>query len=235
MEYTATMRVLWDQCTPTSLADIEKLLQTDANTTIANLFKTFDPIPLGIASIAQVHKAVLQNGQHVAVKLQHPALDEHVAIDTKTVVSLVKFIKWAFPEFEFGWLADEMRESLPKELDFTCEAANAERVAKNFQGNPILAIPKVYDAKRRILIMECRAKRASGHALWDTLPVFWNITVPLIIVIEGAKVDDLNYLKKHHINARHVSTELNKVFSEMIFLHGERRHCQILAKGLYGD
>ncbi|TPX44292.1 hypothetical protein SeMB42_g04383 [Synchytrium endobioticum] len=193
LEYTATMRVLWDQCTPTCLPDIEKLLVTDANATLADLFQHFDPKPLGVASIAQVHKAVLKNGQAVAVKLQHLALDEHAKVDTKTVVALVKFIKWAFPEFEFGWLADELRDALPLELDFRNEAANAEKVRRNFVGNPILHIPHVYDAKRRILIME---------------------------FIEGAKVDDLDYLKKYHISPRHVSVELNKIFSEMTFLHG---------------
>ena len=42
------------------------------------------------------------------------------------------WIKHWFPEFEFTWLGGEMRENLPKEMDFVHEARNAERAAKDF-------------------------------------------------------------------------------------------------------
>ncbi|TPX31804.1 hypothetical protein SmJEL517_g04969 [Synchytrium microbalum] len=193
IEYTSTLRPLWDKCQETPLSEIEKLFQTDAGNTISEMFASFDPKPIGVASIAQVHKAVLKTGQVVAVKIQHPVLDEHVKVDTQTVTLMVRFIKRVFPDFEFGWLADELRESLPLELDFRCEAKNAEKVRSNFKDHAVLQIPKVYDARRRILIME---------------------------YIDGANVDEVSYIKKHDINTRAVSTELNKIFSEMIFLHG---------------
>jgi aarF domain-containing kinase len=34
---------------------------------------------------------------------------------------------WIFPDFKYGWLPDEFEQRLPKELDFTCEAKNADR------------------------------------------------------------------------------------------------------------
>lgn len=40
------------------------------------------------------------------------------------------------------------------------------------------------------------------------------------VVIRGARIDDLEYMKKHNINPNEVSAELTRVFSEMIFLHG---------------
>lgn len=47
----------------------------------------------------------------------------------KLLVALVSHI---FPEFQFGWLAEETRKNLPLELDFVHEAHNCEKVAKNF-------------------------------------------------------------------------------------------------------
>ncbi len=42
-------------------------------------------------------------------------------------------IKRLFPEFEFTWLGEEMRENLPKELDFAHEAANTARTVREFK------------------------------------------------------------------------------------------------------
>ena len=156
-EYTSTLKVLQDQCPASSLKDIDDMFVFDTGKSLNDWFSEFDTEPLGVASLAQVHRAVLRDsGKEVAVKIQHPSLDEYTAIDVQTVISTVHWVKKAFPEFEFAWLADEMRTSLPKEMDFAHEAMNANKVRKNFVKNPILKIPLIYDARRRILIMECR-------------------------------------------------------------------------------
>lgn len=49
--------------------------------TMEELFLDFDPIPVGVASLAQVHKATLKDGQKVAVKIQHPHLQEFANIE----------------------------------------------------------------------------------------------------------------------------------------------------------
>lgn len=162
IEWTFTMRPLQDRCPPTSLPDIEQLFITDLGTSLSTLFSYFDPTPIGVASLAQVHRATLRStGQDVAVKIQHPQLDEHAAIDMKTVKVILGATSWLFPEFGFGWLAEEMNESLPVELDFECEARNAKRVRNNFKedikaGKTTLRIPEVVWAKRRVLCMECK-------------------------------------------------------------------------------
>jgi len=45
---------------------------------------------------------------------------------------LVALVSRIFPEFQFGWLAEETRKNLPLELDFAHEARNCEKVAKSF-------------------------------------------------------------------------------------------------------
>lgn len=74
---------------------------------------------------------------------------------TTTTVAL-NWVKRIFPEFEFTWLGEEMRENLPLELDFTHEAANTERARTNFADvkKTPLYIPEVFGASKRTLIME---------------------------------------------------------------------------------
>lgn len=154
-EYTSTFSVLFDRCPKTPLEDIEGLFRTDLNASLSDFFASFDPEPLGIASLAQVHRATLPTGAEVAVKIQHPYLDEYTPVDIATASRMVEFAKKAFPEFQLEWLAEEMRKSLPQELDFELEALNALKVSANFKGFDTLHIPVVHWAKRRILVMEC--------------------------------------------------------------------------------
>ncbi|KAI8067585.1 ubiquinone biosynthesis protein [Gongronella butleri] len=196
IEWTSTMAVLQDRCVPTPKEDIEELFLKDYGRPLDDIFDEFDWQPLGVASLAQVHKARLRDtGEWVAVKFQHPYLDEFCKIDMKTVSFIFDCIRQFFPDFGFSWLVDEMRESLPQELNFAHEAENAQKVHANFANSSDIAlvIPQVHWAIRRIMCME---------------------------FIEGARIDNLAYMKQHGIDPRSVSSELTKAFSEMIFIHG---------------
>ncbi|KAI8642512.1 ABC1 family-domain-containing protein [Parasitella parasitica] len=213
-EWCQTMRVLQDRCEPTSPQDIRALFLSDFGLPVEQVFEEFDYTPLGVASLAQVHRAQLskqsiqlldenerwidEEDRWVAVKLQHPYLDDYCQLDMDTVSFIFEIVKRVFPEFGFDWFAEEMRESIPKELDFVHETQNARRVEANFaedcnRNNTSLVIPRVVWAKKRIMCME---------------------------FIEGSRVDDLEYMNKHNIDPKQVSAELTRVFSEMIFLHG---------------
>lgn len=196
-EWTSTMRPLQDQCFPTPIEDIDQMLRDDLGMGINDLFADFDPTPIGVASLAQVHRAVdKRTGRRVAVKLQHADLQEFVQVDMQTVNFAIKVVKYVFPDFEFDWLAQEMNEMLPLEIDFQHEAQNSLGVQRAFarlKGQTSLYIPEVVWAERRCLVME---------------------------YIEGARVDDLVYLKDHGIDRNQVSQELSRIFSQMVYLNG---------------
>lgn len=86
------MRPLQDQCEPTPYEDLEKMFISDIGISISDYFDEFDPNPIGVASLAQVHVGKLKgSGERVAVKLQHPHLEEFCEIDMEMVeVSLGK-------------------------------------------------------------------------------------------------------------------------------------------------
>ncbi|KAJ3158162.1 putative aarF domain-containing protein kinase 1 [Geranomyces michiganensis] len=193
VEYTETMRPLQDKCPETSEADIEALFRSDLGCRVKDMFSWFDPKPLGVASLAQVHRATLVTGQEVAVKVQHPVLDAYAPVDIATTASIVRLAKRMFKDFDFEWLAEELRDSLPQELDFENEARNADKIRGLFRGNAMLKIPDVYWAARRVLIME---------------------------YVNGGKIDDLNYMRAHNVDPKAVSQELSEIYSEMIFVTG---------------
>ncbi|KAI8975842.1 ABC1-domain-containing protein [Trametes punicea] len=194
-EWTSTMRPLQDQCEPTAYEDLEAMFMSDMGMSISDYFEEFDPNPIGVASLAQVHVGRLKNsGERVAVKLQHPHLQEFCEIDMEMVEVSLGWIKHWFPEFEFTWLGEEMRENLPKEMDFVHEKRNAERAVADFQNiRTSLYIPQVKEARKRILVME---------------------------YIQGGRVDDLEYLSDHNIDRNKVSLELARIFCQMVHING---------------
>ncbi|KAJ7072300.1 ABC1-domain-containing protein [Mycena amicta] len=194
-EWTSAMRPLQDKCDPTPYEDIESLFQHDMGVPLSALFDEFDPEPIGVASLAQVHVARdRKTGQQVAVKIQHPHLAEFCDIDIAVVDSSLGFIKFCFPQFEFTWLAEEMKTNLPLEMNFVHEAANAERTKKDFENvKSTLYIPEVLFSTPRVLVME---------------------------FIEGGRVDDLSYLKTAGIDRNQVALEIAAIFNQMVLLNG---------------
>jgi aarF domain-containing kinase len=191
-EYTNTLVQLQDQCYPSTINDINDLFVLDTGKSIHETFDYFDPAPIGVASLAQVHKA-LYKGQEVAVKIQHPSLKKYTDLDIETTVSAVKIVKYFFPDFEFGWLADEMKINLPLEMDFSNEGSNILKVSSNFTGHPVLVLPKVFDSRPRILIME---------------------------FCQGTRIDNHEFLRGNNIAVDQVSSQLSKIFNQMIFKDG---------------
>lgn len=98
-----------------------------------DIFETFDAEPLGTASLAQVHRATLKDGQQVAVKVQHPYVLGNSTVDMKTMEILCKIMAYVFPDFKMQWLVDESKKNLPIELDFLNEGKNAEKVSFIFR------------------------------------------------------------------------------------------------------
>ena len=199
VEYTDTLRVLQSEAPRSSLAQVQQVFREDWGGSFEDYFSSFDPEPLGSASLAQVHRATVKgSGQEVAVKVQHEGLDRFAAGDIKTVALAVKAIKYFFPELDFDWLADELRTNLPLEMDFVNEGRNAARAARNFGlggGSSSVVIPAVY----------------------------WPLTSHRILTMEftpGRPVTDTEYLQQHGINQDHVAVAVTQVFAEMIFCHG---------------
>uniref|UniRef100_A0A8C5W7L1 AarF domain-containing protein kinase 1 n=1 Tax=Microcebus murinus TaxID=30608 RepID=A0A8C5W7L1_MICMU len=80
-EYTSTLKVLHSQAPQSSMQEVRQVIREDLGKEIHDLFTSFDDTPLGAASLAQVHKAVLRDGRTVAVKVQHPKVQAQSSKD----------------------------------------------------------------------------------------------------------------------------------------------------------
>ncbi|KAL6707195.1 hypothetical protein ACN47E_004742 [Coniothyrium glycines] len=200
-EWCDTFIPLQDRCPVSSFESIQDMCRRDTGQEISDFFSEFEEQPIGAASLAQVHRATVRaTGQKVAVKVQHPALDEWARLDLAlTSFSFATLKRW-FPEYDLTWLADEMEQSLPQELDFQLEGRNATRAREYFShvhDVPVI-IPQVLWAKRRMLVME---------------------------YVSGFRTDDLKSLDAHNIDRDEVSAALARIFNEMIFGKDAPLHC----------
>lgn len=200
-EWCDTFIPLQDQCPVSSMESVEEMVLKDTGRPLSDYFSEFETEPIGAASLAQVHRATLrETGERVAVKVQHPALDEWAALDLALTRFTFRTLKRFFPEYDLTWLSDEMDQSLPKELDFALEGSNAERARHYFEKVAYLPviIPKVHWAQRRILVMD---------------------------YVTGRRPDDLDYLDSNDIDRDEVSAALARIFNEMIFGKDAPLHC----------
>lgn len=80
-EWTDVMRVLQDRCDPTPYEDLERLFITDMGQDIREIFDDFNPDPIGVASLAQVHVGrYKKTGQLVAVKVNRRVVSVHLIL-----------------------------------------------------------------------------------------------------------------------------------------------------------
>ncbi len=136
---------LQSQVPPLPFAAIRERVESELGATLSSVFDEFDPEPLGAASVAQVHRARLQGGGIVAVKVQYPWVRASVPADLAVLRSCVRFGSWwagrEIPDRDA--LFDEFRDGLMEELDFEREARIAEEIARNLAGDPQIAVPRI--------------------------------------------------------------------------------------------
>ncbi|KAM0684418.1 hypothetical protein MDAP_000187 [Mitosporidium daphniae] len=128
-EYCQVLKCLQSRAFQTPIDQVHRVICQALNiSSIDAVFSSFDEIPVGVASLAQVHRAVLKDSsQVVAVKVQHPLVEKFAPLDIQAVGMFARVLKNLFPSFTLQWLAEEISENLPKEIDFLHEATNALR------------------------------------------------------------------------------------------------------------
>ncbi|GMY08211.1 putative ABC1 protein At2g40090 isoform X1 [Fagus crenata] len=200
-EYVQTMREsMLNKCPVSSYDQVCQVFKKELGETPDKVFSEFDPAPIASASLAQVHVARTRDGQKVAVKVQHTHLTDTAAADHATVDFIVNAIHRFFPAFDYRWLVDEMRESVPKELDFMIEAKNSVRCLDNFRKQSPHIADYVYAPK-----------------------VYWNLSTSKLLTMEfmdGAQVNDVKTIQKLGIQPNEVAKLVSQAFAEMMFKHG---------------
>ncbi|KAK4537675.1 hypothetical protein CDCA_CDCA13G3700 [Cyanidium caldarium] len=224
-EYCEAMRPLLNACPTQPLSEVEATLREDLGiTSLTEAFAEFEPQPIASASLAQVHRARLRPDRiHeanasddgasafplvVAVKVQHRGLAEACQGDIATVQFLVTAAQRLFPgSFDYQWLVDEIRDNLPRELDFQLERCNGERCAHQLH--------TVRDADGRE-----RARPRPDVRVPQFLPQLSSHRVLTMSYEHGVPVHDVNGIQRLGLRLRDVAAVVNDVFTDQIFIHG---------------
>ncbi len=172
---------LQDSLPPVDFGLIRSEIEASFGRPWQELYTSIDPVPVGSASIAQVHKAVTTDGETVAIKVLRPGIREKFARDIETY-------EWAAAHFEaLGGEAQRLRPRLTianfkrwtvRELDLRREAASASELTDAMKGYDRYIVPGVdWDRTNgRVLtidwidgtkISEVAALRAAGHDMPD--------------------------------------------------------------------
>lgn len=159
VEFVNEFSKLQDEVPAIGFEAIEQTIENELGRPINVLFSEFDPEPLASASIGQVYRASLHNGDAVAVKIQRPGIDHVVEVDLEIMLHLATLAERHVEELAFHKpvrIVEEFARTLAKEMDYTIEASSVERIAGQFLSDDSVYVPKVYRdfSTKRVLTLE---------------------------------------------------------------------------------
>ncbi|OWB74206.1 transferase activity, transferring phosphorus-containing groups protein [[Candida] boidinii] len=158
-QYQDKFKKMFDSANADDWNDINSILIEQLGENYIEFFQEIDKTPIASASIAQVHKAVLKNGDKVALKVQHIEIQKQMWLDLLNYRYLMKFYEWFF-EIPFGITVDYICDKLKEEADFTIEMKNGELLDSYLKNdselNKNIYIPKYYKnlTKKKVLVTE---------------------------------------------------------------------------------
>ncbi len=156
--YIEAFARLHDDVPPAPFADVLRVLDADLDAAARARLAHIDAVPLAAASVAQVHRALLDDGTEIALKVQRlaarPAIERDLAI-LGVCARLLDRIP-ALRMLSIPGAVARFDDALRAQLDFRIEAANNRRFASNFKGFDGVAFPRLIDGlcSRRVLAME---------------------------------------------------------------------------------
>jgi ubiquinone biosynthesis protein len=161
-ELITELTKLQDSAPQIPFAAIRAEIELSLGVEVGELFESLDEAPLAAASIAQVHRARLRTAEGLAdvvVKVQRPGVAETIASDLDLLHMLATLIERAIPEthlYSPVGLVRQFDRAIREELDFTQEAENATRFARNFENTTDVRFPLVYRSasSKRIITLE---------------------------------------------------------------------------------
>ncbi len=155
---TTALSRLHDAVPPAPFEEVEQVLAQELPPERRAKLRSIDPVPVAAASVAQVHRGVLDDGRAVAIKVQRLRAEAQIERDLAVFTVGARLLD-RLPKMKWVSLpgaVERFAAALRAQLDFEHEARNNRRLAKNFAGDARVRVPDLHDTlcTRRVLTME---------------------------------------------------------------------------------
>ena len=155
-EFQRKLGALRDAAPKVRFSDMRKVIESELDSKLKDVFAEFDEVPIAAASIGQVYRATLHDGREVAVKVQYPRVAEAVRADMQNLGMILRLMRTIAPGLDVKATAEEIRSRIHEELDYELEAQNQRSLARVFRGHPFIVVPEVVTelSRERVLVNE---------------------------------------------------------------------------------
>jgi len=155
-EFQRKLAELRDSAPKVSFAEMRRVIESEYEDPIDEIFEEFDTEPIAAASIGQVYRARLPGGREVAVKVQYPGVASAVRADLKNLGMIMRLLSRMAPGLDVQAITREIRLRIDEELDYELEASNQRAMARIFRGHPFVYIPDVVTSltRERVMVTE---------------------------------------------------------------------------------
>jgi predicted unusual protein kinase regulating ubiquinone biosynthesis (AarF/ABC1/UbiB family) len=153
-EFQKKLAKLRDAAPTVTFKEMKKVIESELDEPLKDVFEDFDEEPIAAASIGQVYKARLRDdGREVAVKVQYPGVAAAVRADMQNLGMILRLAKRIAPGMDPQAIGKEIRDRIEEELDYELEAQNQRTLARIFRGHPFIVVPDVITSLSREKVM----------------------------------------------------------------------------------
>jgi ubiquinone biosynthesis protein len=196
-ELVAELQKLQDRADVQEM-NVREKLQTELNIDIDAVFSEVEEKPFASASISQIYKARLLNGEAVVLKVKRDHIQEIIEADLLIMQDMVKYLeeyKEEFKKINLSHILETFSVAINQELSFVNECNNIQQFSRNFSESELMYVPRVYKefSSNNILCME---------------------------LIEGIKVTDTDTLQQNGFDLVAIAQAGFNLYMEQVLEHG---------------
>ena len=189
---------LQDKVPPFEFKKVKQTIENAYSKKISSVFKEFNEKPVASASVAQVHFAILPNGEKVAVKILRPNIESEVKKDIKLLhlIANILYKIWSDGKrLKPDEVVSEFERHTQSELNLLLEAGHCSHLGENFKDKKLLVVPSVF---------------------WD----YCHEKVMVMERMDGIPISNIDAIKKNKINLSELAKNGVEIFFTQVFRDG---------------
>jgi len=189
---------LQDKVPPFEFKKVKQTIENAYSRKISSVFKEFNEKPVASASVAQVHFAILHNGEKVAVKILRPNIESEVKKDIKLLhlIANILYKIWSDGKrLKPDEVVSEFERHTQSELNLLLEAGHCSHLGENFKDKKLLVVPSVF---------------------WD----YCHEKVMVMERMDGIPISNIDAIKKNKINLSELAKNGVEIFFTQVFRDG---------------